>query len=122
MQTPQQFEQWVILELMGRQKIAGKATEAVVAGAGFIKIDVPETTRHPAFTRFVSPSSIYAINPVDEATARHQAERINEAPIQQWDVTEFMRKSNEKALTQVATSPYPKDEYEHEEEEEERED
>jgi len=35
------FEGWAILELMGHRRLAGRLTEALVAGAAFIRIDVP---------------------------------------------------------------------------------
>jgi hypothetical protein len=93
MQQTEQFDIWAILELMGRQKIAGRVTDRVVAGSGFLNVNVPATSKNPAFTRLISPSSIYAINPVTEEVARAAAEQINEAPIQAWDVREHIAKA-----------------------------
>ena len=38
----QSFDKWAIVELMGHRKLAGRATEQVVAGQAFLRIDVPE--------------------------------------------------------------------------------
>lgn len=93
MQQAEQFESWVILELMGRVVIAGKMTERVVAGTGFIHITIPATTRQPEFSRLISPSAVYAINPVSEELARYRAEQLNEAPVQAYEVASFIKKN-----------------------------
>lgn len=102
MQPTEQYDQWAILELMGRTKIAGRVTEKTIAGVGFLNVHVPETTHHPSFHRQISPGSVFAINPVDEQTARFHAERINEAPIEAWDINAFIKKSNENILAIAA--------------------
>lgn len=98
----QKFDIWGLIELMGRQRIAGKCTEQVVAGSGFLRVDVPETDRNPAFTRFISPNSIYAINPITEDVARQYAESLNVKPIDSWDLTAFMQKAEQKRLEAVS--------------------
>jgi hypothetical protein len=94
----EKFEIWALLELMGRQRIAGKVTEQVIAGTGFLRCDVPETKSNPAFTRFISPSSLYAINPITEDVARKYAENLQVKPIDSWDLSAFMQKAQEKQL------------------------
>lgn len=107
MQQTEQYDQWAILELMGRTKIAGRVTEKTIVGAGFLNVHVPETTRHPSFTRQISPVAVFAINPVDEQTARFYAERLNEAPIEAWDISAFIKKSNENILAIAAKNTEP---------------
>lgn len=97
MQT-EQFEIWAIIELLGRQRIAGKVTERVIASTGFLEVNVPETKHNPAFTRFISPSALYAINPVDEQTARTMAEGLQVKPIDSWDLSKFMEKAEQRKL------------------------
>lgn len=65
----EQFDQWAVVELMGRQRIAGKVTERVIAGSGFLQVDVPETK-----------------------SARLYAENLQVKPIDAWDINAFMRK------------------------------
>lgn len=102
-QQPEQFEQWALVEMMGRQRIAGLVTERVIAGAGFLQVDVPETKLNPKFTRFISPSALYAINPLDEATARAYAESLRVKPIDAWDISAFMKKVEEQRVLASAS-------------------
>jgi hypothetical protein len=119
MQQQEQFDVWAVLELMGRQRIAGKVTERVIAGTGFLHVLVPATSRNPEFSRLISPSSIYAINPVTEEVARASAERINEQPIQAWDVREHIAKMNTPANSLLASAQESLEEQREEWEEEE---
>lgn len=65
-----------LVELFGHQRIAGKVSEQVIAGVGFIRVDVPETIRKPAYTRFFNPSAVYGITPVTEDVAAMLAQTI----------------------------------------------
>lgn len=93
MQT-EKFDLWCLVELFGHTKIAGKCTEQNIAGSNMLRVDVPETTKQPAFTRFFGSSAIYAINPIDEATAKFFAEKLEIAPIQSYNISELVRKHN----------------------------
>ncbi len=112
--TQEKFEQWALLELMGRQRIAGLVSERVIAGTGFLEVSVPETKFNPKFTRFVSPNSVYAINPMDEQTARMYVERLQVKPIDTWDLQEFMKKVEANKLI-AAGSPHEDEQGEEEE-------
>lgn len=79
-QSTQPFREWGILEVMGRLRLAGEISEQTIAGAGFIRIDIPATTRAPAFTRFFSPGSLYSLTPTTEQIARDLAEHLHEMP------------------------------------------
>lgn len=96
--TQEKFDLWCIVELFGHAKIAGRCTEQNIAGTNMLRVDVPETENEPAFTRFLGSSAIYAINPVDEATARHLASRLGAKPIQIWEVNEIIKKNTDKLL------------------------
>ena len=88
----EKFDLWCLVELMGHSKIAGRCTEQNIAGANMLRVDVPETTQQPPFTRFFGSSAIYAINPIDEGTAKFMAEKIQVRPIETWNVSEMMKK------------------------------
>ncbi len=90
----EKFDLWCVVELFGHAKIAGKCTEQNIAGTNMLRVDVPETTRQPAFTRFFGAGAIYAINPVDEETARFHAERLELAPIVSWQISDLVKKHN----------------------------
>jgi hypothetical protein len=80
-QSQPSFDQWCILELFGRQVIAGRVTEQVIGGCSFIRIDVPETDHKPAFTRFYGQGAIYAMTPVSEEVARVALRRFEPEPV-----------------------------------------
>lgn len=106
MQQPESFDQYCLVEMMGRQRIAGRVTEKTIAGAGFLQVDVPETKTNPAFTRLIAPGSLYAINLVTEEVARMYAENLNVKPIESWDIREFMKKAEEQKLALQAAPRY----------------
>ena len=60
------FEQFAIVELFGHNIIAGKVTEQVIGGQGFVRVDVPTVDDHEGFTKFYGAGAIYAITPCDE--------------------------------------------------------
>jgi len=95
------FDLWCMVELFGHQKIAGKCTEQNIAGTNMLRIDVPETEKQPAFTRFFGSAAIYAINPIDEVTARYFADKLEIAPIQSYNISEVLKKHNALALTKT---------------------
>lgn len=109
MEQPENFDQYCLVEMMGRQRIAGKVTERVIAGQGFLQVDVPETTHNPKFTRFISPSALYALNPIDEATARAYAENLRVKPIDAWDINAFMEKVEAQKLLTKREPTYDQD-------------
>ena len=70
------FSSHALVELFGHARIAGLVTEQTIAGQGFIRVDVPETKRSPAFTKLFGPSAIYSMTPVTEEMAQRIAEGI----------------------------------------------
>jgi len=75
------FDQFCIVELFGHQKIAGRVTEQVIGGQGFIRVDVPNTKRNEGFTRMYGAGAIYSITPVSEEIANLAAESIWAEPV-----------------------------------------
>lgn len=88
----EKFELNAVVELFGHTKMAGKVTEQTIGVATFVRVDVPETTQQPKFTRLLNPSAIYAINPVTEEVMLHMAEMITSKPIDSWDIKEMQKK------------------------------
>ena len=87
------FEQptWAIVELMGRQVIAGEVREVTVAGAAMLRVDVPAIWEKgaevlPAYTKFYGASALYGITPTDEASARHAVEHLRARPISVYEI------------------------------------
>lgn len=87
------FEQWALVEIMGRQRIVGKVTEAVIAGAGMLRVDVPDGKGGVKMTRFYSPASVYCISPVTQEIAVQMAARIDAAPVQRYELPQLQEAS-----------------------------
>lgn len=92
-QAPPAFDEWALVELMGRQKIAGRVREVTLAGAGYLRVDVPNREGEIRFTRFYSPQAVYAINPVDRQIALGLAANIDAQPVQRYDLKQLTQGS-----------------------------
>lgn len=80
------FKTWAIVEVMGHNEYAGFVSTELIAGMPMLRVDVPETSRLSAFTKFLSPGAIYGITPCSEETAKARAESKPATPFQCWDV------------------------------------
>jgi len=78
----EKFEMWAIVELFGHNRIAGRVTEQVIAGAAFLRVDVPMVGEQPGFTKFYGASAIYSLTPVDADTALAAARSMRVRPIE----------------------------------------
>jgi hypothetical protein len=65
----------------------GKVREATIAGAPFVRIDIPHPQELEVMvsTQFYSPMAIYAITPTTEEIARAIAMGAPE-PVSRWDL------------------------------------
>lgn len=90
-ETPNKFETYAILEIMGHQKYAGLVTEQAVGGAAFVRVDVPEIDGRPAFSKLFSGGSIFCITPVSQEVALATAKGLRQAPLNVWDLPEDMQ-------------------------------
>lgn len=80
------FDEWAILEILGHRRLGGRVSEATIAGASFLRIDVPEADGQPAMTQYYAPSSVYALTPTTEDIARRAAALFRPAPISRWEL------------------------------------
>jgi len=78
------FSGWVILELFGRQMLAGLASEETIAGTTFLRLDVPTVDSVVGFTKYFGGNSIYAITPTTEEMARAAVKRLQPRPVEPW--------------------------------------
>ena len=80
------FETWAVVEVMGHNKYAGFTSEQSIGGQSFVRIDVPETDGHKAFTKLFGGASIYCITPTTEEIARGAARNLRKAPMDIYDL------------------------------------
>lgn len=78
------FDEWAIVEMLGHRQIAGHVREVQIAGAGFLRVDIPAGDGTTAATQYISPASVYAVHPVDEQTAQLVADNHDQAPMNIW--------------------------------------
>jgi hypothetical protein len=81
------FETFAIVEIFGHTRIAGRVSEQIIAGNGFLRVDVPELPAagrypmQPAFTRLYGTAAIYSITPVSEEIAMQAAQSMRVRPV-----------------------------------------
>ena len=81
-----EFKTWAIVEVMGHNEYAGYVSSQNIAGAAMLRVDVPATSRHEQFTKYLSTNAIYGISPCTEETARARAESQSATPFASWSV------------------------------------
>lgn len=87
MQPQPAFAEWVILELLGHRRLAGWLTEQQIAGASFLRLDIPgPSADQPGATQLYSPGAVYAITPTTEEIARAVAAMHQPAPVHRWQL------------------------------------
>lgn len=79
------FEGFCILELMGHRKLAGMVREVTIAGAGFLRLDVPSVDGTVA-TQFIPPSSLYCLTPCSEDIARRFSQHNQPQPVTRYEL------------------------------------
>jgi hypothetical protein len=89
----EKFESWAVVELFGHQKIAGKVSEATIAGGAFIRVDVPQNAEQKAFTKFLGTGAIYSINPTTEEIATAMASYIRATPVHYYELPKLAERS-----------------------------
>lgn len=81
------YAEWSILEVMGHRRLGGFVREVQVAGAGFLRIDVPsDIDGETHSTQFYPPSSVYCLTPVSEAAAKIVARSSRPEPVSRWEL------------------------------------
>ena len=78
------YSGWIILELFGRQMLAGLASEEVIAGTTFLRLDVPTVDSIQGFTKYYGGSSIYAITPTTKDIVEQVVKRLQPRPVDPW--------------------------------------
>jgi hypothetical protein len=85
-QEKESFEGWAILELMGHRRLGGRVREQTVAGAPFVRIDVPAVGAILEFTQFYAPGSVYCLTPTTEELARAIAAQAIHQPVRAYEL------------------------------------
>jgi hypothetical protein len=98
----QNLNHGALVELFGHAQLSGKVSEQTIAGTAFVRIDVPKTSKCPAFTKYHLPSAVYGLTPVDEDYATRIAERIQAKPINDYKHNEVISEIIKEKLTEMS--------------------
>ncbi len=107
---PMLFDEWVIVELFGHQRFAGRMREAGWP-AGFAQLTIPATDGHEAVTQLISPQAIYRLTPTSEAIATAVAAHCRPEPVHRWELPaaddDESRRAWEAEAAAMAADPDP---------------
>jgi hypothetical protein len=78
------FEGWAIVELFGRNQIAGYVSDVPQFGTSMMRVDVSSIGDNPGYTKFFGSAAIYAITPTTEEIAKAAARRLDIRPVADW--------------------------------------
>ena len=80
-------EEWVVLELMGHRKFAGRISEAQRFGVALAKLEVfSGDEEQPSFVQEYHPQAIYCLTPCTEELARQYSKRNRPVAISRYEL------------------------------------
>ncbi|HEV8653316.1 MAG TPA: acetyltransferase [Actinomycetes bacterium] len=79
------FASWAIVDLMGKIRLGGYATEETHFGQSMLRLDVPDGTGELR-TRYFGGGAIYSVSPCSEELARWVAKGADPAPVKRWEL------------------------------------
>jgi hypothetical protein len=90
-ETDKKFEEWAVVEIMGRKRFAGFVSEHAMGGTSFVRVDVPQVTLPsgqtlPPFTKLFGAASIYCISPCTEDAAKAFAATIRAESFSRYEI------------------------------------
>jgi len=83
--SPNPFATWCVVEIMGRIRLAGFATEETHLGQSMLRLDIPGPDGELR-TRWFGGGAIYSISPCSEELARMVASNVDPAPVKRWEL------------------------------------
>src|SRR5438270_10263446 len=104
METKARYEGFAVLELMGHRRLAGWLSEQEIAGAAFLRIDMPVNVKSDGtwdnITQFYAPSAVYAVTPTTQEVALEIAKQAPQ-PLGVWDVRALLSDIESEVKAQI---------------------
>lgn len=76
---------WCIVEQLGHKRLAGRVSEALIAGTVMLRVDVPDGDG--LITQWIGAGSLYALTPTTEEIARAAASHMaRPEPVHRWEL------------------------------------
>src|SRR5262245_42748040 len=82
------FDEWAILEVMGKTRLGGRVREQHVFNVAMIRIDIPDGKGGFKLTRFFHPQALFSITLVGEKEATAVAIYNDAPPVTRWEMTQ----------------------------------
>jgi hypothetical protein len=82
------FDEFAILEVMGKTRLGGRVREQHVFGVAMIRIDIPDGKGGFKLTRFFHPQALFSITLVGEKEATAVAMYNDAPPVTRWEMTQ----------------------------------
>lgn len=83
---PEKFDQFALIEIFGHRRLAGRVTEQSIGGTNLLRVDVPATQSHPAWTTFIGGSAIFSLSIASEDICRRHAEYLKCSPVMVYEI------------------------------------
>jgi len=80
------FDEWAILEVMGKTRLGGRVREQHVFGVAMIRIDIPDAAGGFKLTRFFHPQALFSVTLVGEKEATAVALYNDAPPVTRWEM------------------------------------
>ena len=82
------FDEWAILEVMGKTRLGGRVREQHVFGVAMIRIDIPDGKGGFKLTRFFHPQALFSVTLVGEKEATAVAMYNDAPPVTRWEMAQ----------------------------------
>lgn len=82
------FDEFAILEVMGKTRLGGRVREQHVFGVAMIRIDIPDGKGGFKLTRFFHPQALFSITLVGEKEATAVALYNDAPPVTRWEMAQ----------------------------------
>jgi hypothetical protein len=86
--TQPAFDEFAILEVMGKTRLGGRVREQHVFGVAMIRIDIPDGKGGFKLTRFFHPQALFSVTLVGEKEATAVAAYNDAPPVTRWEMTQ----------------------------------
>lgn len=87
-QSQQSFDEYAILEVMGKTRLGGRVREQTIFGVPMIRIDIPDGQGGFKATKFYHPNSLFCLTPVGEKEAVAVALYNDAPPVTRWEMSQ----------------------------------
>jgi hypothetical protein len=78
------FDEWAILEVMGKTRLGGRVRDQQVFGVNMVRIEIPKGEGF--YTRFFHPQALFSLTLVGEKEARAVAAYNEAPPVSRWEM------------------------------------